>query len=145
MSFGFSVGDCIAVSSLAHQLYKDIYLVARGAPEELQLLKSEIGTLSLSIQLLIEELNDENSTLGQAGETKTRMAKLVMERAKATLKDLKAFAKKYDFNQVTRKGRGRRIWDKVKFSTDLRSVALLRAKITQHEVAINLILTSAGK
>lgn len=62
MSFGFSVGDCIAVSSLAHQLYKDIYLVARGAPEELQLLKSEIGTLPLSIQLLIEELNDENST-----------------------------------------------------------------------------------
>jgi len=145
MSFGLSIGDCIAASSLAHQLYKDIYLVARGAPEELQLLKSEIGTLSLSIQLLIEELNDENSTLGQAGETKTRMAKLIMERTKATLKDLKAFAKKYDFNQVTRKGRGRRIWDKVKFSTDLKSVALLRAKITQHEVAINLILTSAGK
>jgi hypothetical protein len=35
MSFGFSVGDFIAVGSLAHKLYEDIYLVAPGAPEEL--------------------------------------------------------------------------------------------------------------
>jgi hypothetical protein len=145
MSFGFSISDVIAVSSLARQLFKDIYLVARDAPEELQLLKTEIGVLSLSIELLSEEFEDENSTLVQAKETKMKLADLVMQQSKATLKELEAFAKKYDFNQVTRKGRGRRIWDRVKFSTDIKSIALLRAKITQYNGAINLLLTSAGK
>jgi hypothetical protein len=145
MSFGFSISDVIAVSSLARQLFKDIYLVARDAPEELQLLKTEIGVLSLSIELLSEEFEDENSTPVQAKETKMKLADLVMQQSKATLKELEAFAKKYDFNQVTRKGRGRRIWDRVKFSTDIKSIALLRAKITQYNGAINLLLTSAGK
>jgi hypothetical protein len=145
MSFGFSIGDFIAVSSLAHRLFKDIYLVARDAPEELQQLNSEISVLLLSIDMLIQEVKDENSTLVRAGENKMRMANLLMKQSNATLKDLEAFAKKYDFNQVIRKDRGRRIWDRVKFSTDFKSVASLRAKITQHNVAINLLLTSAGK
>jgi hypothetical protein len=73
MSFGFSVGDFIAVASLAHQLYNDVYLVARGAPDELQLLNSEIGVLALSIDLLIQEIKDKDSTLVRAGESRMRM------------------------------------------------------------------------
>jgi hypothetical protein len=46
MSFGFAVGDSIAVGQLAQSLYKDVYLVARGAPEEVRLLVSEVAILS---------------------------------------------------------------------------------------------------
>jgi hypothetical protein len=86
MSFGFSIGDFIAVGSLAHQLYKDIYLVARGAPEELQILKSEIGVLSLSIDMLAQEVRNENSTLVRAGESRMRMVGDILKQANATVK-----------------------------------------------------------
>ena len=145
MSFGFSIGDFIAISSLAHQLYKDIFLVARGAPEELQTLNNEIGVLSLSVDLLIQEVKDENSTLVRAGETRMRMVGEVMKQANATLKDLEAFSKKYEFKDLAGKSKGRRIWDRLKFSTELSSVDALRAKITRHNTTMNLLLTSAGK
>src|SRR6266536_4679523 len=145
MSFGFGVGDFVAVASLAHQLYNDVDLVARGAPEELQLLNSEIGVLALSIDLLIQEVKDENSTLVRAGESRKRMLEEVMKAVNATLKDLEAFAKKYDFVGPTVKGKGRRIWDRVKFATEMKSVDALRAKITRHNTTMNLLLTSAGK
>jgi hypothetical protein len=144
MSFGFSVGDFIAVASLAHQLYNDVYLVARGAPDELQLLNSEIGVLALSIDLLIQEIKDKDSTLVRAGESRMRMVGEVMKAANATLKDLELFAKKYDFNSSTAR-KGKRIWDRVKFATEVKSIDALRARVTVHNTRMNLLLTSAGK
>ena len=73
MSFGFAVGDFIAVGQLAQSLYKDVYLVARGAPEEVRLLMSEIAILSHSIDLLIEEVKSPTSTLILAGESRVNM------------------------------------------------------------------------
>jgi hypothetical protein len=104
MSFGISVGDFIAVGSLAHQLYKDVFLVARGAPEELGTLNSEIGTLALSIDLIIQEVKDKNSTLVRAGETRMRMVREVMKETNATLKDLQIFSAKFDFSAASGKG-----------------------------------------
>jgi hypothetical protein len=144
MSFGFSVGDFVAVASLAHQLYNDIYLVARGAPEELQLLNSDIGVLALSIDLLIQEVKDGDSTLMRAGEIRMRMVGELMKAANATLKDLELFAKRYDFNSSSAR-KGKRIWDRVKFATEVRSIDALRARITMHNTRMNLLLTSAGK
>jgi hypothetical protein len=83
MSFGFSVGDFIEITSLAHQLYNDVYLVARGAPDELQLLNNEIGVLALSLDLLIQEVKDRDSTLVRAGESRLRMVGEVMKAANA--------------------------------------------------------------
>ncbi|KAF8544109.1 hypothetical protein BDD12DRAFT_801467 [Trichophaea hybrida] len=57
MSFDFSVGDFIAVGTLAWDLHRQCYLVARDAPEEFN-----------AIQILEEEVKDPNSTLMSAGE-----------------------------------------------------------------------------
>jgi hypothetical protein len=46
--------------------------VARGAPEELQSLNNETGVLALAIDLLVEEIKDENSTLMRAGESRKK-------------------------------------------------------------------------
>ena len=43
MSFGFSVGDFIAAGLLAERLYKEIYLVARHASQELQQVQNEVA------------------------------------------------------------------------------------------------------
>ena len=56
MSFGFSIGDSIAAGELARRLYREFYLVAREAPEELKLLMTEVGALSQSIDFLIDEV-----------------------------------------------------------------------------------------
>jgi hypothetical protein len=144
MSFGFSVGDFVGVASLAHQLYNDIYLVARGAPEELQLLNSDIGFLALSIDLLIQQVKDKDSTLVQAGQSRMRMVGEVMKAANATLKDLELFANRYNFNSSSAR-KGKKIWDRVKFATEVKSIAALRTRIETHNARMNLLLTSAGK
>jgi hypothetical protein len=66
-------------------------------------LRSEISVLSLAIELLIEEVEGENSPLVQAGERNMKLAIEVIGQSNATLKDLEAFGKKYDINQVTGK------------------------------------------
>jgi len=63
MSFGFSVGDILAVSQLAFTLYRQCYLVARGAPQEFQLLVAELTNLSTSLRLLQYEVTDEEPLL----------------------------------------------------------------------------------
>ncbi len=57
MSFGFALGDFLAVGNLAWKLYRD---------QEFQLLVTEISTLSNSLTILQEEVKDPESTLVQA-------------------------------------------------------------------------------
>jgi hypothetical protein len=52
--------------------------------------------------------------------------------------------KKYDFNSSTAR-KGKRIWDRVKFATEMKSIDALRARVTMHNTRMNLLLTSAGK
>jgi hypothetical protein len=68
-----------------------------------------------------------------------------MKETNATLKDLEAFSRKYEFDRSVTKGRAKRIWDRFKFSTELKSVDALRGKITRYNTTINLLPTSAGK
>ncbi|MCJ1450107.1 hypothetical protein MMC28_000436 [Mycoblastus sanguinarius] len=88
MSLGFAVGDFIAVGNLAW--------IARGAPQEFQLLVREISTLSNSLGILQEEVNDSKSTLVLAGEDRVRMVNEMMGRIDITLKELEKVAKKYE-------------------------------------------------
>jgi hypothetical protein len=108
-------------------------------------LNNEKGILALAIDLLVEEIKDENSTLMRAGESRIRMLDAIMKERNATLKDLEAFSRKYEFDRSVTKGKAKRIWDRVKFSTELRSMDVLRGKLTRHNTTINLLLTSAGK
>jgi phosphomevalonate kinase len=146
MSFGFSIGDFIAVSQLAHRLYKDVFLVARGAPKELQILMGEIALLSQSINLLIDEIKNPDSILVRAGEGRVDMVNRIMMQANATLKDLEKFADKYDFSaKAGERAKVKRVWDKVRFARELSSLDELRKKVQDHNGKMILLLTSAGK
>ncbi|KAF4624065.1 hypothetical protein G7Y89_g14107 [Cudoniella acicularis] len=144
MSFGFSIGDFVAAAQVAHQIYNDIYLVARGAPEALQLLNSEIGMLALSLDLMIEEIKNPGSPLVLAGEKRSQMVNEIIKQTNSTLKDLELFAKRYDFNKRNGQSRARRAWDRAKWALEAKSVDGLRAQITRHNGSMNLLLTSAG-
>jgi len=146
MSFGFGIGDFIAIGQLAHSLYKDVYLIARGAPEEIRVLMGEIAILSQSIDLLIQELENPDSILIRAGETRVTMVNQVMMQAKGTLHELESFAKKHDFNVgAGEKPRYKRVWDKVKFAREKSSVDALRLKVQYHNGNMNLLLTSVAR
>ncbi|MCJ1391760.1 hypothetical protein MMC18_004625 [Xylographa bjoerkii] len=95
MSFGFSIGDFIAVGTVARELYRNIYLVARGAPEELQSLMTEIGALSQSIDFLVDEIKDPGSILVSAGESRRQTINDLMQAIKLSLDDMEKLAAKH--------------------------------------------------
>ena len=124
MSFGFSVGDFVAVGELAWKLYQNCYKVARGAPKEFQLLLGEISTLHNSLQILREEALDPNSVLVRAGEDRVRMVKEMVSRIDITLKKLQKLATKYEL--LAPGSKGKQIWARFKWSVEFTTVDSLR-------------------
>ncbi|KAI9869368.1 MAG: hypothetical protein M1813_000157 [Trichoglossum hirsutum] len=142
MSFGFAIGDFIAAGQLAWTLYRDCYTIARGAPQEFQLLLGEISTLSNSLKILQEEVSHPGSTLVQAGEDRVRMVNEMVSRVNLTLKELQKVAKKYKILGTGSKGK--QIWVKFKWSVEFTSIDSLRSKLIYHNTVMNLLLTSVG-
>jgi hypothetical protein len=159
MSFGFSVGDFMGAAQLAWNLYRHCYKVARGAPQEFQLLLGEITTLSQSIRLLEGEAKDPDSTLVRAGEGRVRMVREMMARVEVTLKELQKYVEKYE--KLGDPSRSKRAWAKFKWSVDASDLDSLRNKVSAlillsgtitnqlkliyHNGVISLLLTSLGK
>jgi len=129
MSFGFSVGDFIAVGTLAWNLHRQCYLVARGAPEEFKQLVKELNTLSSAIQVLEEEVKDENSILMSAGEERICMVKEMICRIEETLKKLEIFSKKYDKLLDQKRPNWKKYVDQFKYSLDASELNALRSKV----------------
>lgn len=127
MSFGFAVGDFIAVGQLAWTLYRECYTVAKGAPQEFHLLLGEISTLSSSLRILQEEVINPESILCRAGEDRVRMVSEMVLRVKVTLEELQKVAKKH---RALEEGSKRKIiWEKFKWSVESKSIDSLRSKV----------------
>ncbi|KAL0634113.1 hypothetical protein Q9L58_006992 [Maublancomyces gigas] len=144
MSFGFGVGDFIAVAELAWKLYHYCYVVSRGAPQEFRLLLQEITALSQSIQLLQLEAKNPTSTLMSSGEDRIRMVGEIMIRVEETLRELEKYAKKYEGLGITKRAKRKLLWDKLKWSSEAASLDSLRNKLVYHNGIINLLLTSCA-
>ena len=129
MSFGFGVGDFLAVSQLAFTLYRQCYLVARGAPQEFQSLVAELTTLSTSLQILQSEVADENSVLVRSGEDRLRMMKEMIDRVEGTLKQLEKFTGKYAKLLDPGRSKTKKVWDRVKWSAEVGDIDAYRNKV----------------
>lgn len=129
MSFGFGVGDFIAVAELAWKLYHYCYVVSRGAPQEFRLLLQEITALSQSIQLLQLEAKNPTSTLMSSGEDRIRMVGEIMIRVEETLRELEKYAKKYEGLGDAERAKRKLLWDKLKWSSEAASLDSLRNKV----------------
>ncbi|KAI9734525.1 MAG: hypothetical protein M1834_002125 [Cirrosporium novae-zelandiae] len=145
MSFGFSIGDFVAASQLARSLYKDVYLIAQGAPTKVRNLQSEIANLSQAISFLGEEICNPNSTLRQAGQTRVGTVNTMMKQITEILEDLQNVVRKHDLGLAGgEKAKIQRVWDKVKFANGELALDDLRAKVQYHNGLLNLLLTVAG-
>jgi hypothetical protein len=127
MSFGFAIGDFVAVGQLAFTLYRDCFMVAKGAPQEFQALKGELSNLHNTLKILEEELKNPKSILVEAGEDRVRMVKEMVSGINVTLKKLEMVATKYGI--LGDGSKGRKVWVKFKWSVDFSSVDSLRNKV----------------
>ncbi|KAF5603515.1 hypothetical protein FPCIR_1256 [Fusarium pseudocircinatum] len=136
MSFGFGVGDFIAVGELCWKIYTRVYTVSRDAPEELRALIQELGNLSNTVNLLNEEVQDQEEWIKRAGERRLEYTCKVMGQVKATLQKMDRLADKY---AELGKGHGlegsrrpfRIQWNRVKFAFEVSSINELRAKLDE--------------
>ncbi|KAG6997470.1 hypothetical protein G7Y79_00040g076350 [Physcia stellaris] len=144
MSFGFGVSDFIAVGELAFKLYKDCYQVARGAPQDFKLLVNELSSLSNSIKIVREAVQDPGSILIQAGEERIRSVNGLEIGINDTLTRLEKIIKKY--GALSSASTRKTFWAKFKWSMESRNIDGLRAKVklVYHNTMMNLLLTSVG-
>lgn len=129
MSFGFGVGDFIAVADLAWKLYRYCYVVAKDAPRDFKLLLQEICTLASSIKLLKDEVDDPESTLRRSGEDRIRMVNDIISRIKITLEELEKYAKRYEGLQGVPRSKRKKLWDRFTWSLEGSEIDSLRVKV----------------
>ena len=139
MSFGFSVGDFIAVGQQANKLYDKFIYVKRDASDDFKSLITELGLLSTNITVLGKLINDPDSTL-ISGDVRAEILNEMVKKMEMTLKQLEKIAEKYRKvleNQgqgqgakasTTRKGR-REWWALFRWSLDAQEVNGLRNKV----------------
>lgn len=139
MSFGFGIGDFIAVGELCWKLYSQVYKVSRDAPEELCGLNQELGNFHNTIQLLLEELNDNNSVLFNSGDVRIDTVRRIMSHSEETLKKMQQLSDRYADLQTSSTAQEKRrmlriYWDRLKYTRELHNINDLRSKVREHLV-----------
>ncbi|KAJ0140475.1 hypothetical protein HZ326_16645 [Fusarium oxysporum f. sp. albedinis] len=148
MSFGFGVGDFIAVGELCWKIYTRVYKVSRDAPEELRALIQELGNFSNTVNLLNEEVRDKEEWIKRAGERRLEYTCKIMGQAKETLEKMDRLADKYAELDPGANSRGSRRsfriqWNRVKYAFEVSSINELRAKFMSHNLHLTLLLQGA--
>ena len=137
MSFGYSLGDFIAIGTLAWNLYKS----CKGAPESFGDISSEV----LSLHAVLKEA-EETIFAQPLSPTKQERLKVVGDGCYHVLKDLDKLVQKYQSLGTQSK----RTWDRMRWGTE--DIAELRARLTSntglltawirygHKLLVNLML-----
>ncbi|EXK43261.1 hypothetical protein FOMG_05894 [Fusarium oxysporum f. sp. melonis 26406] len=148
MSFGFGVGDFIAVGELCWKIYTRVYKVSRDAPEELRALIQELGNLLNTVNLLNEEVRDREEWIKRAGERRLEYTCKVMSQARETLEKMDRLANKYaelgtgDSSEGSK--RSLRIkWNRIKYALEVSSINELRSKFMSYNFYLTLLLQGA--
>jgi len=135
MSFGFAVGDSIAVGELSWRIYRS----CKGLTEEFH----EISREALTVHTVVKELQDEadnmNSVLNRRGTPRKQELLLLIRNLKSALLEVDIIVQKYQ--GLAR--RERRIWNQLKFATE--DLGQVRGKLTVHLAAINVFTDSLSR
>lgn len=116
------------VTNGEQKLYRDCYLVARGAPQDFKLLVIELSSLSSSINIVRQAVQDPGSALIQAGEERIRSVNGLEIGINDTLTRLEKIIKKY--GALSSASTRKTFWAKFKWSMESRNIDGLRAKVS---------------
>ncbi|KAI9799927.1 MAG: hypothetical protein M1825_004298 [Sarcosagium campestre] len=141
MAMSVGVGDFLAVTKLAWNLYHNCYLVAREAPDEFRQLVNELASLQGVLRTLRDDVNSDRSFLDKLGEARKQTLERCLAGCYDTLRKLEQLVIKYRQLGI---GDGLQFWRKIKWVTQQRDVSNLRAKVMIHTCNISLCMSSIG-
>jgi hypothetical protein len=121
MSFGYSVGDFVAIGALAWKVYKS----CKGAPESFGNISSEVW----SLQAVLKEA-EETVFAQPLSPQKQDGLKAVGDGCYRVLEDLQKLVEKYESLGT----QGKRTWDRMKWGTE--DIAELRSRLTSNSVLL---------
>lgn len=132
MSFGFSVGDFLAVSQLTWTLYRS----CKGAPGEFEELSRELNSLHTILLELEDEARSPTSLLNRRGTARKSELDTLLNNLSSVLRQIEDIAKRYNSLGKDQK----KTWDRVKFAAE--DLTDLRGKLSFHVNSIQLIIAS---
>jgi len=125
MSFGYSVGDFLAVGQLAWNVYKS----CRDAPESFK----DISTEVLSLHAVLKEAEEILPSQPASPSTQNRL-KVVTQGCESVLSDLQSLVDKYEsLGSMTK-----RTWDRMRWGSE--DIAELRARLTSNTVMLTAFI-----
>ncbi|KAK7757634.1 hypothetical protein SLS62_000010 [Diatrype stigma] len=149
-SFGWSVGDVVAVGKLAWKLYNGsrrrlvwknvLSAVAnvgagKNAGEEFRTLTEEVRALQAVLQEVGEELTQPKSVFHKAGKSQRMQLANLMNDCNTDLRDLERFLLQHRSLNTSKP----RYWDRIRFGA--KSTEGIRQKLSRHTEGLNLFLT----
>ena len=125
MSFGYGIGDLVAVGTLAWKVYKS----CKDAPGDFKNISQEVSALHLVIKEFEETLSDQAFSNPQQ-----EQLKVVGDGCCSTLQDLQKLIEKYD-----RLGtKSRRAWDRMGWG--VQPIPELRSRLTSNTVLLTAFI-----
>jgi hypothetical protein len=125
MSFGYSVGDVLAIIALANKIRKDFV----GAPEQFDSIHQDVRSLSIVIQ-------DAYANVDEMPEEHAANFSQILASCQALLHKLEGLMSKWSVISDPRKGKGmQRLWKRLRWEPD--EISDLRAQITSKIMLLN--------
>ncbi|KAH8656957.1 hypothetical protein BGZ60DRAFT_343303, partial [Tricladium varicosporioides] len=130
MSFGYSVGDIIATSTLCWTVYR----ACREATGNYKDVTTELESLHINLKNLEDEIKNPKSLLNRRGEIMQSEFNHILENVQKSLKELEQMVVKYRSLATME----RKTWDRMRFG--LKDLNTIRQKLTYHTAQIKLFL-----
>ena len=135
MSFGFGLGDFIAVSKIA----KGVYEACKDGPREYREISREAKAIRYAINSLSSDAQDPHSLLNTKGVKRKPELIEIIENCETTMQEVQAMIDRHS-SLKDDQGKLIRVWDAYKVgSSDLDS---LRGKLTFYTSIISMFLLS---
>jgi hypothetical protein len=136
MSFGISIGDFIAVSRLA----LDLYVAYRDGPAEVKEVSRQLMSLHATLEELSQNLQDPDSfVFGASKKAKHKLNRLISG-CEGTLKELEDM-----YGKCRRLAEMKSIsWSRLKLTKEVKAMDGLRASLERHIQGVMLFLTSVN-
>ena len=123
MSFGFGVGDILAISELAQK----VYTAYKDAPDDYRNIADEVKSLHIIIEEAAQHF--KSTTLS---DEKKQGGKEVLEGCRNVLKDLDALIEKYN---ALASSNTSQVFQRIKLGME--DIVTLRARLTSHTTLLN--------
>ena len=138
----WGIGDLLAVTKLAWDLYHNCFLVAREAPDDFRQLVNELASLQALLRTLRDDVNSDKSFLDRLDANRKQTLERCLANCFDTLRQLQKLVIKYRELGVED---GLQFWKKLKWVGKQGKIAELKSKIMVHTCNISLCMSSMGK